>query len=364
MKRFIFAGGGTGGHLFPSLAIWERIRDEPGGADAEALFVCSDRPLDGEILHRAGVEFQACTAVPPSVRPISAARFARRWRVSVRLGCCVLADPSSEVVAMGGFVAAPIVRAACKLHRRITLVNLDAVPGRANRYIARRAGCVLSAVRTVDDAQPLFREVVGMPIRRAARAADSAPCCRERLGLAPDIRTLLITGASQGAASVNRWVLHILCVQPDLFAGWQVLHLTGDRDAAGLAEAYDRAGIASRVLSFCDAMGDAWGGADAAITRAGAGSVAEAAVNRVPALYLPYPYHKDEHQRHNALRVTEAGGGILGEDRIEPEATHAANAPLLADLLGQSDHREAMRQALARIEDGRGAERIACTLLG
>ncbi|HEB60622.1 MAG TPA: hypothetical protein ENJ06_02255 [Phycisphaeraceae bacterium] len=363
MKRLIFAGGGTGGHLFPGLAIHEAISELTSPGSVETVFLCSDRPIDSRILSAADVNYQSCPARPPSLRPAAFLRFISGWRTSAKLAANLLADPESQLLAMGGFVAAPASRAARRKRRRLTLVNLDAVPGQANRFIARQADRVLSAVPVDDDPRGLFSEVVGMPLRRAALATDTRENCRLFFDLSPEQPVLLVTGASLGAQTINDWLLHIAREHTEMLRGWQVLHLAGDRDIDPLSEAYRSAGIPARVMTFCERMGLAWGAATAAISRAGAGSVAEAAANRVPALFLPYPWHKDQHQRRNALRLSEAGGGFLGEDMKEPSANHLANGPALAELLTSPGKREAMRQALAKLEDGLGARRIAEIIL-
>ncbi len=282
----------------------------------------------------------------------------------MREGLALLDGEETEVVAMGGFVAGPIAKAARKLGRRVTLVNLDAIPGKSNRYVAARADRVLSAVPiAIDDPERLFQQVTGMPVRLAARSSGDRASCRRALEMDPDLPTLLVTGASQGAGSLNDWLRHICLSTPDLLEGWQVLHLGGRGVEEELRRVYLQADIPARVLPFCNRMGLAWGAAEAAVSRAGAGSVAEAAVNRVPTLFLPYPYHKDQHQRTNALRLTEANGGILGEDRIDPAENALANGDSLGWLLTSAEVRESMREVLAAIEDGQGAERIAAILL-
>lgn len=364
MRRFLFAGGGTGGHLFPSLAIWEQLQRLAPADQIEALFICSDRPLDAKILEEAGVRYHVCPAAPLAKQPVKLARFALGWQRTVRQVKPLLAKPDTQVVAMGGFVAGPVATAGRSAGRRVTLVNLDAVPGKANRYIAAKADHILSAVPVVtDDPSGTFSNVTGLPVRLAARKPDTTEACRRQLDLDPALPVLLVTGASQGATSINDWLRHLVEHKPDTLAGWQVLHLGGRGEEEALRSMYDRAGIPAQVLSFCSRMGLAWGAAEAAISRAGASSVAEAAVNRVPTLFLPYPYHKDQHQRTNAMRVTEANGGILGEDRIDPIANDLANGDSLRWMLTSAEVREAMRAALEAIEDGRGAERIAAFLL-
>ena len=337
---FLFAGGGSGGHIAPSLAIAERIADLDG--EARALFVCSERPVDRAMLEQAGARFDPLPASPPSRRPAALARFALDFARSVRQAVALVRrERVTRVVAMGGFVAAPVVAAARLAGAKVTLVNLDAPPGKANRGIARRSGDVLSAVEVTQPAG-FCREVVGVPIRRCALARDDAATCRVQLNLDPVRHTLLVTGASQGASSLNAMLVELVGLAPSAFDGWQVLHLCGAGEADPILRAYAGAGIPARVEPFCHEMGLAWGSADLAVTRAGASSVAEAWANAVPSLLMPYPHHADRHQYRNAAPMVAAGGAVISDD---PANADDGGAALLA-LLRDGPRREAMRGSL------------------
>ncbi|MCA9291997.1 MAG: glycosyltransferase [Phycisphaerales bacterium] len=327
----LFAGGGSGGHIAPGLAIIEAIRDLDPAATCRA--VCSDRPVDAHMLSRAGVPFLPVAALPLSVRPDRFVRFAIRFRRARRvIAAEIRRHGVTRVVALGGFVAAPAAAAARSVRCPITLVNLDAVPGRANRWIAHRASTVLSAVPT--PATPDFASMItGMPVRRAAIASDPPEACRASFGLDPDRPTLLVTGASQGAESINRMMTALLSGHGGLFSDWQVLHLSGAGHDAELRAAYAEAGVRARVEPFVDAMGRAWGAASLAISRAGANSVAEAIANAVPTVFMPYPYHADQHQRLNAWPYVERDLALLMDDEIDATRNAAAMAGMLGPLL-------------------------------
>ncbi len=355
----VFAGGGTGGHIFPALAIAEAL---PAGIACH--FVCSDKPLDAEILREAGREtghgFTAIGARPPVAKPKGLVRFLRSWGPSVRAGRALLRQikgdsADARLVAMGGYVAAPMVQAARAEGVKIVLVNLDAAPGRANRWIARHAERVFTSAAVE---RPGWERVPPL-VRQRARASSTPEACREQLGLDPAVRTLLVTGASQGARSVNRFLEAMLARHRAAFDGWQVLHQTGKDGVEAMREAYAEAGVLAVVRAFLPAMGEAWGAADAAVSRSGAGSVGEVWANRVPTLFLPYPYHADQHQKLNALPLVEAGAVVLAEDRIEPEANMAEAGRALLELLGDASGRARMREALVRLGPADGAGRIA-----
>jgi UDP-N-acetylglucosamine--N-acetylmuramyl-(pentapeptide) pyrophosphoryl-undecaprenol N-acetylglucosamine transferase len=346
----IFAGGGSGGHLAPGLAIDERLREIAPPLHARSMFLCSNRAIDATMLGEAGVRFTALPATPPSIRPAAALRFVRNFRASMRLAREIMQrEQATHVVALGGFVAAPIVKAARALRIPTLLVNLDSPPGKANRWMARFCDRVISA-EPLPDMPGFASQVVGLPVRRRAIAPAGPDECRARLGLKPNVPVLLVTGASQGATSINALMLE-LARTPSLFDGWQVLHLAGHGADEPLRAAYTQAGIAATVHAFLHEMRLAWGAADLAISRAGANSVAEIALNAVPALFLPYPYHKDMHQRHNALQLVNlggpgAGGAVMETDLIDPAANARHLTPILQSLMRDSSRRQGMREIL------------------
>ncbi len=357
-RTFLFAGGGTGGHIYPALAIAEHLTRSPS---VRCVFLCSDRPLDAEILTREGVPFDIIPAKPFSVRPRAFIRFAASWGGAVRISRAIIARERAatvHIVAMGGFVAAPVVQAARVERCPITLVNLDAVPGKANRWIARHAARVFTAAPVDGAAWTRVPPIV----RAGATAGRSAAECRRALGLDPDRATLLVTGASQGARSINRLLIRMVADRAPDFRNWQVIHQTGANEDAPVRDAYQAAQIRAVVRPFIVEMGLAWGAADLAVSRAGAGSVAEAWSNRVPTIFLPYPYHRDQHQRANARPLEEAGAAVIVQDRIEEAANAADAGAILARLMKDDSERNRIRDSLARLGPADGAARIAAAL--
>lgn len=363
----IFAGGGTGGHLFPALAIAEHLGAPPlpGGAlPLQSFFICSTRPLDAEILSKQDVTFSTVPAQPPATSPRALVRFLRSWGPSVRTGRDLIRNLKRshgrvQLVAMGGFVAAPLAQAARVERIPVTLVNLDAVPGRANRFIARHADAIFTSAPVAR-----ARWTAVPPIVRAAAVADADPSlCRTRFGLAPDVPTLLVTGASQGARSINTFLALFIERRAQSLADWQVIHQTGKEGAESLRAAYAAHNIPAVVEPFFDDMGSAWGAADLAISRAGAGNVAEVWANRVPTIFMPYPHHKDQHQRLNAEPLAAKGAAVIAADQVRPEANLASVGPVLLDLLSNPQKRLAMSQALSALGPADGAARIAHALL-
>ncbi len=362
-RSFIFAGGGSGGHLYPGLAVAERVHEiDPG---AQTRFVCSDRPIDVRLLTGEGVDFTPIPARPFSIRPMAALRLARNWGRCIRQVRGIIREArrtSDEVtlVAMGGFAAAPAARAARAERAPVHLVNLDAVPGKANRWLARIADVAWTAT---DGAEvPSDWRRIRPIVRRGALPSEPEGTCRERFGLDPSVPVLLITGGSQGASTINRTVMAWLKLDGDVLDGWQVLHQAGDSDQDALRDSYERAGVRAAVVPYCDDMASAWGAAAAAIGRAGAGTVAEAWGSRTPMLFFPYPWHRDEHQRANAAPLVSCGGALIERDTTDPAQTAEDTIDAFRRLL-DANVRVEMVRSLEGLGPVDGADVLARSLL-
>lgn len=359
----VFAGGGTGGHLSPGLAVAEQLATRAPGL--KRVFACSTRSIDAHMLGPSGANerFEPIEASVFSVRPAGLWQFVRTWPGAVRQARELLErENGTVVVALGGFVAAPVVRAAWSIGLPSVLLNLDVVPGKSNRLVARWCREVISTCPT--PSLPLFASrLIPMPLRRSTLASTfgGRAACRERLGFntQPEKPVLLVTGASQGAASLNDLMLLLAREHADLLRPWQVYHLTGHGREGDMAAAYEQAGVRARVEPFQPSMGLAWGSADLAISRAGANSVAEIAANAVPTLFLPYPHHRDQHQRFNAAELVEIGGAACVDDHIDAAANLRQHGDLLRSLLTDASRRAVMRETLEANRPANGAATMA-----
>lgn len=372
-RVFIFAGGGTGGHIYPALAIAEKLIEIDPSVRIRVL--CSTRDVDARILKDETLAGRAVEFTPIDARPFGASprvlwRLMTGWGASVRASREAIraeaAHGTVHVVAMGGFVAAPAAQAARAERVPLTLVNLDATPGKANRWIAKRADRVFTASK-IDEAHGGVASgwtLVPPIVRKAALAPGDTGECRRRLALDPSRPTLLVTGASLGAKSINLGVTRYAAEAdtPLKREGWQIVHQTGKDGVDEVRDAYKAAGIRARVEPHFKEMGLAWGAADCAVSRAGAGSVAEAWANRVPTLFMPYPYHKDQHQRVNARPLVDAGGAMMIDDAIEPDANARALGVALPHLM-ERETIAAMRGALEKLGMCDGAERVGRGLI-
>lgn len=355
----VFAAGGTGGHIYPALSIAQRLRDER--PDTQVAFLCSERPIDARVLGATDELWTPIPAKPFGVKPLTLARFVWHWGAALRAARAVLKGADALVVT-GGFVSPPAARAARVERVPVVLLNLDAVPGKASRLVSRRATCFTTLA---SDHTPEGWERLAPIVRKSLLEERNPGACRNELGLDPDTKTLFVTGGSQGARSLNESVIAFVQHHPKALEGWQALHQagTGDDIADRLREAYDRAGVRAIVTPFVNRMDLAWHGADLAISRAGAGSVAEARATRTPTIFLPYPFHADDHQMLNARHLTDAGAALVITDRVDPSETLTDFAPVLHKLLTDDAERGGVCEALTALGVSDGARDLALRVL-
>ncbi|MFQ5805097.1 MAG: glycosyltransferase [Phycisphaerae bacterium] len=340
---YVFAGGGTGGHLFPGLAVAEALRErEP---QATITFFTTTRALDKELLERTPFEQVEQPVQPVTLHPLRLAGFWWSWRKSVRAARSFLEQKRPRaVLGLGGYAAGPAVVAARSLGIRTAILNQDAIPGRANRWLAHHADLV---VLQWEVSRRHFRagtncQTLGCPIR-AEFASASREEGRRRFELDADRPVLLVTGASQGARTVNRAMQR---VWPEFFADhkdWQLLHLSGPSDEEETRRAYAATGVPANVRAFTHEMWLALAAADAVVSRAGASTLAELTALGRPSILLPYPYHRDRHQHANAQVLADAGAAVLVEDRLDPAANQG---PVLEALQRLAD--PATREKMGR----------------
>jgi UDP-N-acetylglucosamine--N-acetylmuramyl-(pentapeptide) pyrophosphoryl-undecaprenol N-acetylglucosamine transferase len=361
---FILAGGGTGGHVYPGLAVADELAGlRPG---AKIVFACSDRPIDRHILDPTpyAIVVQPVQPLPRSLP--AAAKFVRCYLASALQARQMLADlRPSAVLGLGGFAAAPVVCRAAKCGVRTGLLNPDAVPGKANRMLARRADAIFTAFASTADQFPAAVRAkvrhVGCPVRRAFMTADRQQAL-DHFGLRADRKTLVVNGGSLGAASINQAVALLADELGTLGGTWQVLMITGKDKAGATLEA--RGGLCVRVLDYCQRMDLACAAADLSLGRAGAGTVAELGATATPAVLMPYPYHADQHQRLNAAELCQAGAAIVVDDAKTPQTNAVRLRETLLPILRDPARLDAMRQAARSVKGAHAARSVARWLLG
>jgi UDP-N-acetylglucosamine--N-acetylmuramyl-(pentapeptide) pyrophosphoryl-undecaprenol N-acetylglucosamine transferase len=350
------ACGGTGGHLFPGLAVAEQLQKR----GCTVALLISPKEVDQQAVKSArGMEVFTLPAVALQNRNyFSFARsFWKSWRASRNI---FKARLPHAVLAMGGFTSAPPILAARKLGAKTFLHESNTIPGRANRLLAR---FVNEAFAGFPESAPRLRArkvtITGMPVRLRFQPRDAAEC-RTALGLDPNRPTILVMGGSQGASGLNEMILSALPTLGESAKCWQWLHLTGAGDFEKVKQNYAARGFKAFVKPFLGEMELVLGAATISVSRSGASSLAEIAALRLPSLLVPYPTAADNHQFHNALAFETTGAACLLEQR---NATPEKVSALLRELVENEAARAAMRTALVQWYAPKAADQIAENIL-
>ena len=365
----LFAGGGTGGHLYPGIAVAESLRRI--APNVRPLFLCTQREIDRVILEPTGFEFIPQPIVPPVKTVGGLLRFWKGWRETRDLVKKVLKDRHPvAALGLGGYAAGVAIKEAAAKKIPCSLINPDVIPGKANQFLMRSVQTVCCQFHAtadhVDSSKKAKLKITGCPIRADMRELPARVDAARRLNLDPTLRILVVTGASLGALTVNEAVLALL--ERVSFGGWQVLHLSGREQADAVRAGYRALSdkgiqVAARVVDFTPAMADVWAVADLAICRAGASSCAELTACGVPSILLPYPYHHDMHQRANARVLADAGAAVLVDDEKDRKKNADKLRPILEPLLSDAARRRSMSVAAKSLGKPDAADTVARVLL-
>jgi UDP-N-acetylglucosamine--N-acetylmuramyl-(pentapeptide) pyrophosphoryl-undecaprenol N-acetylglucosamine transferase len=352
--RAIIACGGTGGHLFPGLAVAEVMKDR----GHEILLFVSEKDIDTQAL-KSHPEFRSerlpSIGLPSFLSPAFVTFLRRMWESISRCREVYRRNPPGIILGMGGFTSiAPVI--AGRMMGIPTLVHeSNAIPGRANKTAARFVNHVLLGMQECAKYFPKADTIVtGTPIRSTLGKPLSREEALAAFKLDPSRRTLLVMGGSQGAMGINQLLFKSV---PLLAAsGLQVIHLTGDRDDQLAAANYLREGIPAYVATFHHRMEEVYSAADLAISRAGAASISEITAFGIPSILVPYPYATDNHQEANAKVMVEANAALLVK---ESETGSEIFTRLLTGLM-QDEHRRAqMSEAAKAIAPLNAAKNVA-----
>jgi UDP-N-acetylglucosamine--N-acetylmuramyl-(pentapeptide) pyrophosphoryl-undecaprenol N-acetylglucosamine transferase len=361
---FFFAGGGTGGHIYPALAVVEQILQRQ--PDAGIHFFHSTRAVDEHILGATSFRRTPLPATGLSAHPLKFLRFLSTFRRSYLLAKKVIADnPNPVVIGAGGFVAAPVCLAGHRLGIPVMLLNVDLIPGRANKLTARWADEIFVQF---DESKEYFGRsraaisVVGCPLRSGFAHPQPDRAIQE-LGLDAEKKVLLITGASSGSTRINEAVCRLLSQLEEFADSWQIVHLTGLDNFEMVQEQYRDARIARKVLSYYDQMPDLFAATDLVIGRSGAVSVAEYAAAGVPSICMPYPHHKDMHQYRNAGKLVEVGAAVIVDDVADVQDRTEWLWEELHGLMEDDETRREMSEACKLVARPNAATDIAIRLL-
>jgi UDP-N-acetylglucosamine--N-acetylmuramyl-(pentapeptide) pyrophosphoryl-undecaprenol N-acetylglucosamine transferase len=354
--RVAIACGGTGGHLFPGLAVAGQLARHGAGV----TLIVSPKEIDQLALKTAS-EYDILTLPAIGLTRGRLLSFTRAFVGSYRATLKHFRQkPVQAVLAMGGFTSAPPILAAKRLQAVTFLHESNSVPGRANRWLSWMVERVFigfpSASRRLHTRKVT---VTGTPVGEKFKPLDPSTC-RVSLGLDPSRPVVLVMGGSQGAHGINELVLKSLALFAQNEPNWQWFHLAGSADEAKLRQHYAAFGLVAKVYAFFPQMQVAMGAAIAGISRAGASSLAELAAMRLPAMLIPFPSATDHHQFHNARAFEQTGAAYLVEQATaKPEDLHKG----LAELMHSETVRERMQAALARWHTPHAADQIAQAIL-
>jgi UDP-N-acetylglucosamine--N-acetylmuramyl-(pentapeptide) pyrophosphoryl-undecaprenol N-acetylglucosamine transferase len=354
-KPFVaIACGGTGGHLFPGLAVAGQLQAR--GCDVALLI--SPKDIDQQAVKNvSGLEIFTLPAVGLQNRNYFS--FARSFIKSLFAAWKIFRRRRPDaVLAMGGFTSAPPVFVAKAMGAKTFLHESNTIPGKANRYLARFVnGAFIGFPETAARLRAKKITVTGTPVRPQFQIREAA-ACRTALGLVADRPVILVVGGSQGAHGLNELILSAL---PRLKnRDWQWLHLTGAKDFEPVKAAYAAHGIPAVVRPFLAEMELALGAATVVVSRAGASSLAEMAAVRRPSLLVPLPTAADNHQFFNARALEKTGAARrLEQENTTPETVAAQ----LAELVGDETVRQKMVAALVPWHAPQSAAQIAEAIL-
>lgn len=327
--KILIACGGTGGHLFPGIAVAEALRNR--GHDV--LLLISEKQVDSEASAKyRHLEFETVPAVakPPTFSPRMLPFLWKLWGSIQHCKGVIRRFKADAVIGMGGFTSLPPVYAGYKMGLKTFIHDSNARPGRANVMTSRfctRVFLGLDAAKayfpqreTVTTGTPVRPEIIDLPSREEAA---------QRFGLNPNRPTIVVMGGSQGAKRLNELSAQAGALLPK---ETQVLHIAGALDFERVSEiTKDREGY--KVLGFCDQMPSVYALADLVIARSGASSLTEISIAGHPSILVPYPYAADDHQTRNAEVFSEAGAAILIQERnLDAEKLADLATSVLQDL--------------------------------
>ena len=315
----VFTGGGTGGHLYPAIA----IADALGNASNRMTFVGTADRLEATIVPKAGYDLRTVSSRPLTRKPSpellrTMGANARGVMQSIALLGRLKPD---LVIATGGYVCFPVVLAARvlrslgRLRAPIVLLEPNAHPGLTNRLLAPLVDEVWGAFPAADARFAGKYVHTGIPVRAGLRALPSREDALARLGLSSQRRTLLAMGGSQGARSINDALASVVKTG-GLPNGWQLIHVTGEKEYDRVRDALGSdAPAQSAVRPYLHDLSDAFAASDLVLARAGASTLGELAAVGKPAILVPYPHAADDHQRSNAEVFARTGAAIVVDDR-------------------------------------------------
>jgi UDP-N-acetylglucosamine--N-acetylmuramyl-(pentapeptide) pyrophosphoryl-undecaprenol N-acetylglucosamine transferase len=358
--RIVIACGGTGGHLFPGLAVAEELQAQ----GHELLILISRKHVDALATQgRTEFNFERLPSIGyPGLNPRLPLFF---WELTKGLVECnrVFARFKPDaVLGMGGFTSLTPLMCGNYRGARTLVHESNAIPGKANKLNAKFCRRVLVGLEACAKFFPADKVLhTGTPIRTELRQPLDRAAALAHFGLdAQGGPVLLVVGGSQGAHGVNMALK--ACAEAGIFSGGkaQLIHLSGAADEAELRAAYEKAGVRAHVAAFCHEMGLAYTAANLAIARSGASTLTELSAFGLPAVLIPLPTAAEDHQTRNAEIYANAGAAVLLPQK---EATPQRMGQLLSELLGDPARLQAMSAATLKTYLADAPQRIAAEVV-
>ncbi|MEM6910461.1 MAG: undecaprenyldiphospho-muramoylpentapeptide beta-N-acetylglucosaminyltransferase [Verrucomicrobiota bacterium] len=352
-KRIAIACGGTGGHLFPGIAVAEVLLEK----DYEPILFVSQKPIDYEISAERTefiYEFLPAIGMPPVFSPRFLSFLFKLWQAIGLSRKAIRRYRADLVLGMGGFTSLPPLHAAKSLELPSLIHESNVIPGRANRWSAKVATQVLLGFEQARDFFPKATvKVVGTPLRSHFQDRPSREQVRQELGLDLTKPVLAVLGGSQGAQGVNEAIGR--SYERLASADIQLIHLTGTRNFEAMEEQAMKSSVRGRIAPFSHEMPSILAAADLVVSRSGASSLTEIAAFSLPSLLIPYPHAADDHQRANARVFEEAGAALMVE---EADLRGDQLGHLVIGLLQDAPKRQAMVRATAAIARPQATEAV------
>jgi UDP-N-acetylglucosamine--N-acetylmuramyl-(pentapeptide) pyrophosphoryl-undecaprenol N-acetylglucosamine transferase len=339
--RLIIAGGGTGGHIFPGLAVGkELLKRHPA---SEVLFVTGDRKIEGDILKDAGIRRVSITVEGIKGRGlIKTLRAAAKLPYGFFQSISIIKRFSPDMVlGVGGYSAGPVCLAAWMMGVRTAIHEQNSYPGVTNRLLSRVADRVFVSFRGSGQYFPKGKvRVTGNPIREPFLNRAKGPEERSKRF------TILVTGGSQGASAINSVFIAALKMIKEKGLDPMIIHQTGQAGFENVVRAYRDNGLEGDIKPFIQDMPASYGKADIVIGRAGAGTIFELAALGKPSILIPYPQAADDHQTSNARMLSDAGGArMIPQDELDPDRLAGVLIGFMEDKVALEKMAEQARKA-------------------
>jgi UDP-N-acetylglucosamine--N-acetylmuramyl-(pentapeptide) pyrophosphoryl-undecaprenol N-acetylglucosamine transferase len=343
--RIIIAGGGTGGHVIPALAIAQQLKKQ---FTAEILFIGTARGIETRLVPQAGFPLELIqVGALKNVSLLTRAKTMFDLPRAIAASSRMLTDFDPEVViGVGGYASGPAMVAAIRRRLPTLAFEPNVVPGFANRMIARWVSA--AAVHFEETCQYFPNcKVTGVPVRSAFFSIPA------KVGGAP---TLLVFGGSQGARAINQAMIESLPGLRANIPGIHIIHQTGQRDYDRVLAAYQQSGISGEVHKFIDDMPATFARADLLVCRSGASTVGEITAAGKPAIFVPFPAAADDHQNVNARALERADAAVVVE---ESNLGAAYLVETIGALLGDGPRLQSMAAAARSLAHPKAVEEIA-----